>query len=274
MGALTKRLIVAVPAIVVLLFATFWEHSELFKLLAVLGLTLALWEYLTLAQARQKGRLLRVEGLIALGLILLPWVLKPAVDWEGWGTLLAGLWILTLSFLWSDRGVKDMIPSVAATFFGVAYFGLLGVYFFRLRELPNGSWHLLWVFLATWAYDTGGYFVGGRWGRHKLAPHASPKKSWEGCAGGLVFTFLALLGLWKWVPFFGTFYSLTDVTVLSILLSVFGQLGDLVESAMKRSLNAKDSGSFFPGHGGIFDRIDSLLFNAPLLFYYLNLFKH
>ncbi|HVZ80763.1 MAG TPA: phosphatidate cytidylyltransferase [bacterium] len=274
MGALTKRIVVAVPAIALLIFATFWEHTSLFKLLAVVGLGLALLEYLTLVQARQKGKVLRVEGMIALLLILLPWVLKPMVDWEGWGTLLAGLWILTLSFLWSDRGVKDMIPSVAATFFGVAYFGLLGVYFFRLRELPNGSWHLLLVFAATWAYDTGGFFVGGRWGRHKLAPQASPKKSWEGCAGGVALAFLALAGLWAWVPFFHGFFTLADMAVLAVLLSVFGQLGDLVESAIKRSLNAKDSGSFFPGHGGLFDRIDSLLFNAPLLFYYLSLFKH
>jgi phosphatidate cytidylyltransferase len=273
MGALTKRIVVAVPAIALLLFATFWEHSELFKLIAVVGLGLALLEYLNLVQARQKGRILRVEGLIALALILMPWVLKPLVDWEGWGTLLAGLWILTLSFLWSDRGVKDMIPSVTAAFFGVAYFGLLGVYVFRLRELPDGSWHLLFVFVATWAYDTGGFFVGRKWGKHKLAPQASPKKSWEGCAGGVALSFLALAGLWVWVPFLHSFYTLADVAVLAVLLSAFGQLGDLVESAMKRSLSAKDSGSFFPGHGGIFDRIDSLLFNAPLLFYYLHLFK-
>jgi phosphatidate cytidylyltransferase len=82
-----------------------------------------------------------------------------------------------------------------------------------------------------------------------------------------------LTALWKLFPFYAQEYSLTDVIVLSALLSLFGQLGDLVESIIKRSLSAKDSGSFFPGHGGVFDRIDSLLFNAPILFYYLILFK-
>jgi phosphatidate cytidylyltransferase len=273
MGSLTKRTLVAIPAIALLLFATFWEQTALFKVLAVLGLGLALLEFLNLADAR-KMKTLRVEGFLALGFVLLPWVLRPVLSWEGKGTLLIGLWILTLSFLWSSRPLKEMIPSVSVTFFGVAYFGLLGVYFFRLRELPDGAWHLLWVYVATWAYDTGGYFAGNLWGRNKLAPLASPKKSWEGCLGGWVLTLAGLLILWKCFSFYAQAYSLADVIILSLILSFFGQVGDLVESVIKRSLAAKDSGSFFPGHGGVFDRIDSLLFNAPILFYYLTLFKH
>jgi phosphatidate cytidylyltransferase len=272
MGPLTKRILTAIPAIALLLFATFWEYTFLFKLIALAGLGLALFEYLNLADAR-KIKTLRTEGLLSLGFILLTWVLKPAVSWEGWGMLLVGVWILTLSFLWSNRPLKEMITSVSVTFFGVAYFGLLGVYFFRLRELPEGSWHLLFLYIATWAYDTGGYF-GGRWfGKHKLAPLTSPKKTWEGCAGGLFLVLAGLAGLWKVFPFYSSHYTLADILVLSLLLSFFGQVGDLVESVIKRSLSAKDSGSFFPGHGGVFDRIDSLLFNAPVLFYYLMLLK-
>jgi phosphatidate cytidylyltransferase len=123
------------------------------------------------------------------------------------------------------------------------------------------------------AYDTGGYFAGHWWGRRLLAPQVSPKKTWEGCVGGFVLVFAGLFLLWKTIPFYSQIYGLVDVLVLSILLSFFGQMGDLVESMIKRSLSAKDSGSFFPGHGGIFDRIDSLLFNAPVLFFYLILFK-
>ena len=274
MGSLTKRLLVAVPAIAILLAATFWEQQYLFKFIAVCSLGLALLEFLTLAD-RGKMKTLRIEGLLALGFVLLPWVLRPMVSWEGKGTLLVGLWILTLSFLWSNRPLKEMVTSVSVTYFGVAYFGLLGVYFFRLRELPGGAWHLLWVFIATWAYDTGGYFAGNLWGRHKLAPLASPKKTWEGCIGGFVLVITGLFLLWKGMNYFGAPnpYSLTDVLVLSLLLSFFAQVGDLVESVIKRSLSAKDSGSFFPGHGGVFDRIDSLLFNAPVLFYYLMIFK-
>ncbi len=274
MGTLTKRILVALVAIPLLLFLTFWEETLLFRVVTLLGLGLALMEYLNLADA-SRLKTLRVEGLVALGLLLLPWIFRPLMPWGGRDAFLLGLFILTLSFLWSNRPLKEMVVSVSVTFFGVAYFGVLGHYFFRLRDLPQGAWHLLWLYVATWAYDTGGYFAGRWWGKHHFAPLASPKKSVEGCIGGFVLVVLGLFSLWKGMNHFGVAnpYNLADVLVLSALLSLFGQLGDLVESIIKRSLAAKDSGSFFPGHGGVFDRIDSLLFNAPILFYYLILLK-
>lgn len=272
MGTLTKRVLFAIPAIVFLLFADFWQYTLFFKAIAVFGLGAAFYEFLTLAD-RRKLKTLPAEGFAALGLILLPWLLRPYVVWEGRGFYLLAMSVLLFSFFFSDRSLKHMVVSVSVTFFGVVYFGSFGSYFFRLRDLPGGDWHLLWLFAATWAYDTGGYFIGTRWGRHRLAPQSSPNKSWEGCAGGFTFTLVTLLLLWKFVPFFAQAYSLGEVLGLSLLLSVFGQLGDLMESVIKRSLSAKDSGSFLPGHGGVFDRIDSLLFNAPVLFYYLLLFK-
>ncbi len=273
MGSLTKRILVAIPAIVVLLFATFWGSNILFKIMVVLGLGLAFVEYFRLADAH-KLKTLRTEGLVALGLLLLPWVVPPLRPWGGTDVLTLGIFILTLSFLWSHRPLKEMVVSVSVTFFGVAYFGVLGHYFFRLRELPQGSWHLLWLYIATWAYDTGGYFAGCWWGKHHFAPLASPKKSVEGCVGGFVLVVVSLFLLWNGMNYFGVInpYTPADVLALSVLLSLFGQLGDLVESLIKRSLSAKDSGSLLPGHGGVFDRIDSLLFNAPVLFYYLILF--
>lgn len=272
MGSLTKRILVAIFAIPILLFLNFWEVTLPFKLLAVAGLALGLSEYLLLAKHR-KIKVLRTEAFIALGFTLLPWVLRPLVTWQGRGTFLAALLVLTLSFMWSNKPLKEMIISVSVTFFGVAYFGMFGSYFFRLRELPDGAWYLLWLFAGTWAYDTGGFFIGTRWGRHRLAPLISPHKSWEGCAGGFALALISLLTLWKIFPEYSKMFTIVDVLVLSVLLSLFGQFGDLVESVIKRSFQAKDSGDFIPGHGGVFDRIDSLLLNAPILFYYLFLFK-
>ncbi len=172
----------------------------------------------------------------------------------------------------SKRPLEEMVVSVSVTFFGAAYFGILGGYLLLLRELPQGPWLLIWLYVATWAYDTGGYFAGNLWGKHHFAPLASPKKSVEGCVGGFVLVLAGSFLLWIAVPFFAQTFSILDVLMLSLLLSLFGQLGDLVESLIKRSLSAKDSGSLLPGHGGVFDRIDSLLFNAPVLFYYLIFF--
>ncbi len=274
MGPLTKRILVALVAIPVLLFLTFWNETLPFKIVVAAALGLSLLEYLRMADAR-KFKTLRTEGMVALGLLLFPWVVQLPALWTGHDALPLGLFLLTLSFLWSSRPLKEMVASVSVTFFGVAYFGVFGIYFFRLRDLPQGAWHLMWLYVATWAYDTGGYFGGRWWGKHHFAPLASPKKSVEGCIGGFAMVLAGLLLLWKAMAALGvpSTYSLADVVALSVLLSLFGQLGDLVESIIKRSLSAKDSGSLLPGHGGVFDRIDSLLFNAPILFYYLILFK-
>jgi len=273
MGALTKRILVAVVAIPILLFLTFWNVVLPFKLVVVASLILALLEYLQLAyEDRIKPQ--RTEGIVSLLFILLPLIYKSVFAWTEETGLLAVLFFLNLSFLWSQRTIKRMIVTVSVTFFGVAYFGFFGRYFFHLRELPNGAWLLLWLYISTWAYDTGGYFAGGLWGKHKLAPEVSPKKSWEGCVGGFVLSLIGLYLLWQFVPPYSQIFNFIDVAILAALLSFFGQIGDLVESVMKRSLSAKDSGSFFPGHGGVFDRIDSLLFNAPVFYFYLVLFKH
>lgn len=273
MGSLAKRVMTALVAIPVLLFLTFWEVTLPFKVVAVGGLMLGLLEYLQLAYEDQiKPQ--RSEGIIALVIILLPYIDPKTFLWSPAASVLVVLFFLNISFLGSQRTIKRMIVTVSVTFFGLAYFGFFGSYFFRLRELPNGAWVLLWLFIATWAYDTGGYFVGGLWGKHKLAPQVSPKKSWEGCFGGAALTFVGLFLLWKYFPVYSQMFTLIDVAALALLLSFFGQVGDLVESIIKRSLSAKDSGSLIPGHGGIFDRIDSLLFNAPVLFFYLTQIKH
>lgn len=275
MGSLIKRLLVAVVAIPILLFATFWENTFLFKVLAAAGLVLAFLEYLRMVE-RDKKKPLRTEGLVSLLLLLLPWFLKPWTTWGTGASMLMAFLVLTFSFMRSQRPLREMLTSVSVTFFGVAYFGILGGYFFRLRELPEGAWHLVWLYMATWAYDTGGYFAGHWWGKHLLAPQVSPKKTWEGCLGGWVLVAAGLFLLWETVPVLSQTYRWVDVLAISLLFSFFGQMGDLVESVIKRSLLAKDSGSLLPGHGGVFDRIDSLLFNAPTLFFYLTLFiiKH
>jgi len=273
MGSLTKRILVALAAIPILLLVTFWDNTILFKIVVVVSLGLALMEYLRLAE-RAKMKPLLVEGVIGLVLALLPWVSGSWAIWGVSGSIFIVLLILSFSFMGSKRPLKEMVVSVSVTFFGVVYFSVLGSYFFWLRELPQGARHLLWLYAATMAYDTGGYFAGHWWGKRLLAPQVSPKKTWEGCLGGFVLVFAGLFLLWRTIPFYSQTFGFVDVLVLSMLFSFFGQAGDLVESAIKRSLSAKDSGSFFPGHGGVFDRIDSLLFNAPVLFFYLMLFKY
>ena len=136
-----------------------------------------------------------------------------------------------------------------------------------LPHTTPGEWLVIFVSACTWLSDTGALFFGKAFGRHKMAPNVSPGKTWEGSAGG-VFTSLAAgaaLGHWLHLP-------MVHALGLAALCAVAGQIGDLCESIIKRDLGIKDFGTVLPGHGGILDRIDSMLFSAPLAYYYVLFF--
>jgi len=155
---------------------------------------------------------------------------------------------------------------VAVTLLGVCYVNWLLGHVLWLRAIPDGlHWVLLLVWI-TWVGETAAYVVGTLLGRHKLAPVISPGKTVEGALAQFVASVLAALTAGDWL-FPGL--QLRDALVVGVLLGVLGQVGDLVESALKRSVGTKDTGQVIPGHGGILDRIDGLLFNAPALFYYV-----
>jgi phosphatidate cytidylyltransferase len=146
------------------------------------------------------------------------------------------------------------------------YIGLTLSYLVAVRLLPDGEWLLFFLLLVTWAADTAAYYVGTLYGRRRLAPTISPKKTVEGLAGGLIgATIAAFVARWTFVPEFSVF----DTVVLAVLLTLVGLWGDLVESAIKRGAGVKDSGGLLPGHGGMLDRLDSLLFAAPAFYYYV-----
>lgn len=170
--------------------------------------------------------------------------------------------------------------TVAMSSFGVLYVGLLFSHFIFLRALPGNdvaffsfyNMHfgeaVLWVVLCgTWASDTFAYFFGVTFGKHKLIPAVSPKKSVEGAVAGFVGTILVIMALGTaWMGF-----PPEKIMGLAIIVAFVAPLGDLVESILKRQCGIKDSGNFFPGHGGVLDRCDSLLFAVPLAYYYITL---
>ncbi len=186
---------------------------------------------------------------------------------------LAGL-LIHFGALFFDPKLEEALPSQAITWLGALYMGFgLGfqMKLFTLQgSLPKtGSRLLLALFIITWFGDTAAYFVGSYFGRRKLAPKVSPKKSWEGALGNLGGNLLGALLMRATVC---PEWSLVDVVALGLLLGIVGQLGDLVESTWKRSAGVKDSnvGVGIPGHGGILDRVDSLVFAAPVLFAYVH----
>jgi phosphatidate cytidylyltransferase len=160
------------------------------------------------------------------------------------------------------------VTAAAATLFASAYVGALAGTIAGLRVLPpaaDGAWRVTLLLAIVMASDTFAYFTGSAFGRHKLAPRISPGKTVEGLVGGLVGGVAAALV----VRYFGLPTLPAPAAVgLGLVVATFGVTGDLVESLMKRWAGVKDSGRLFPGHGGMLDRLDSLLFGAPVLYYY------
>lgn len=170
--------------------------------------------------------------------------------------------------LLSRSPLEESLRDGAMTLFGVLYLGLTLGMLSMTRLLPQGEWLIFFLLLVTWASDTGAYYVGTLFGRHRLAPTISPKKTFEGLVGGLIGAIIvAYAASWWFLPEL----SGLDCLILGTLLTITGLWGDLTESAMKRSVGMKDSGGILPGHGGMLDRLDSLLFTAPVFYYYVSM---
>jgi phosphatidate cytidylyltransferase len=174
-----------------------------------------------------------------------------------------------------DKG--HAVYHISVTIFGVLYVSWLGSHLMLLRELPitagldykAGYTFVIMVFALTWCYDTGAYAFGRMLGRHRPFPNISPGKSVEGIAGGMIVSVAGILVVRSLME---TRLGIVEAVVLALIASVIGQIGDLVESMIKRDAKIKDSSATIPGHGGILDRFDSLLFTAPLIYYALRYF--
>jgi phosphatidate cytidylyltransferase len=171
---------------------------------------------------------------------------------------------------------RRAVYHVSTTIFGIIYVAYLSSHFVLLRELPNlvgvpyeqGASFVFLVVAVTWASDTGAYTIGSLLGKHTLLPRVSRNKTWEGAFGGVLFA-----GVAGWIASvtFAGYLAAWEGVVMGVLASLVGLLGDLFESMLKRDAQIKDTSHLIPGHGGVLDRFDSLLFTAPLIYYFLKL---
>ncbi len=247
---------VGIPAVVVLT----WAGGRWYTAAACLIVLVAAYEF----QTPHHGRLTPF-GLLAAGLAAaLPAAAKLGVDWLLWFTLggvfIPLVWVTVRAV--PETAHSDWLWAVG----GLVYVGLLGAHIVLVRELADGR---DWVYLAlfgTFAVDTAAYFVGRAVGRRKLAPHISPGKTVEGTLGGLAGGFGAVLLL---NYFLGIRLEAALIVPLAALLPVAAVIGDLAESILKRGMQVKDAGNAIPGHGGFLDRLDSLLFTFPVVYYFV-----
>jgi phosphatidate cytidylyltransferase len=184
------------------------------------------------------------------------------------GLLAAFMVVASAHLLRGNRNIAGLATSI----FGILYIAWMGSHVILLRGLPYemGIGHIVILFTVVWLNDAGAYGVGKGFGRHRFPATISPNKTFEGCVGGIVFAALGAAILKEFQRLGATLlpqYSCGEYLLIAFVLSVAGQLGDLTESYFKRDAGVKDSGRFFPGHGGLLDRCDGLLFAAPILYY-------
>jgi phosphatidate cytidylyltransferase len=282
-----KRVATAVVLIPFVVGLVLWGSTALVALLMGLIVALALFEYFSLGDAighrayrfwtvTSAFLLVYVQWLAAIepsyqlagGLVLQRQVGRFAVALgvaEAFFVFVVGVAVLTL---WTRRPLVEGLPAA-----GISSSGLLLVAFpltfaVRLHGLgAEGPRLLLFALVITWVGDTVAYFVGRAIGKHAFAPHLSPKKTWEGAVASFAGSLLVALAFTRWLS-----APLLHLMAMAGVGNIAGQVGDLLESAYKRSAGVKDSGGLLPGHGGILDRIDALILTIPVVWYYWTLF--
>jgi phosphatidate cytidylyltransferase len=259
-GGLVRRLLSTLILLPLFVWMVASGPVWLFGAVMVLAGALGQWEFTGMFE-RAGVRTFRVLGLVGGSLVTASFAL-PVSERVAFTAVLLGLLMVGLLRPGENRPAWE---PMAVTLLGVCYVNWLLGYTFWLRDLETGREWILLLVSVTWLGETAAYLVGSTMGRHKLAPVISPRKTVEGSLAQLVTSVLAALG--ARATFFPAL-SLEHAIVVGLLLGVVGQAGDLLESAIKRSVGTKDTGRLIPGHGGMLDRVDSLLINTPVLFYY------
>jgi phosphatidate cytidylyltransferase len=263
LGNLAVRLITVAPLVPLLILAIQWHRPEAVWGIVIAATVIALHEYFSMALEDEVDRWFGV-GLGAVLAALAYW--GPGA---GAAILPAIVIVPALYYLFRFRDLQTVVPRLGLTTLGLVYAGLLLTFLALLkRDLPNGGDWVILTLMTAWFGDTGAYFAGRFLGRTKLYPAISPGKTRAGAVGGLAGSFAGavLANLW-FFPELGWVHG----AVVTLVGGALGQTGDLVESMLKRAFGVKDSGKILPGHGGILDRVDAVLFLAPFMYLYARL---
>jgi phosphatidate cytidylyltransferase len=281
LGNLAQRFLVAVVAVPIILFVFYMNRPEPTLALIFIAALLAMHEFFAMTLPKEdRGPSLVIGALACLlfyfadPLAAAYYHLSPrlaAISELGAKPFLLFVVVLLpgLYYLFRFREIPTVAGRITATITGIVYAGLLTMFlacFKRAFPMREGGHFVVLVLLIAWLADTGGYFAGRFLGKSKLYEAVSPKKTWAGAWGGIAGSLAGVIGMK--LLFLG-WLSWLDVFLIAIPGGVLGQLGDLAESLIKRSVGVKDSGALLPGHGGILDRIDAVLFIAPYVYGYL-----
>lgn len=266
------RFIWSVILIAFVIFTVFVFPDWFFCLVLTAMIAAALYEFYSLVE--KKGVVIfKVSG-IAIGIIVPLSIFFSFEPTKGWELLFIIAVLLTIFILQFTRKESNQaIVGVSTTLFGILYISWTFSFLMKLKMvsepyLPSGSLLVAFLLLVTKSGDIGAYFIGTSFGKHQLIPRISPKKSVEGAVGGFIFSVIFAVLSRYYLPTIPVFH----LAILGCLLGILAQVGDLSESLIKRDCQVKDSANLIPGLGGILDLIDSILFTAPTLYFYVKKF--
>jgi len=269
-STLKTRGLTAIVFITVMIFGLFF-NSYTFIVLMSLIIAGSIWEFLSIACERNLLRkCLCIIGGVGIGLMI-AFSNKLNLPLEYMIHVCYTIIFLTMLLSLLELTTKSAHPFQNISFgvFSIVYYALFigSIFFISFEEGIYNSWLIFAIIAMTWTNDTMAYLVGSQIGKTKLFLRMSPNKTWEGTIGGIFFTVIVAILFHSYIGQF----DLGIWIILALIIGIFGSLGDIVESMLKRSLSVKDSGNLLPGHGGLLDRFDSFTFHLPLSVYFIEL---
>ena len=262
-GSMLAKRIISSAVLIAIICAVIFSRF-LCGLAVVLFIIVGLYEYFVMLE--KKGINIYKYFGIGMGTIIplsIMFRFEPTKNWELLFIVLALLFLILMQF--KRVSSSGVIVDISTTLFGILYVSWFFSFLIKIRYLDSGLAFLAALLIITKLGDIGAYLVGSNLGKHPLIPRISPKKTIEGSLGGLVFSIIGALFCNVFLGF-----DYLQIILLGLGLGILGQLGDLSESLLKRDCQVKDSGNLFPGMGGVLDEIDSLLFAAPVFYFYLS----
>lgn len=270
MSNLSTRVIVALFAIPLIIILSIAGKVPFLIFVFFIGLV-SFFEFSNILKRRRFFPNQLIGGLSVFAVILNSYI--KFIEFEFLFLIIVAFLLLIELF----RNKDSAIGNIGASLIGIFYIGFFSSSLVKIREFysetlfnyDQGGYLIISILASIWICDSAAYFIGSAFGNHKIFPRISPNKSWEGTIAGFIFSVITMI-VAKFLLF--DLVSIGNAVVVGMIIGVFGQAGDFVESMIKRDANVKDSSSLIPGHGGIFDRFDSLIFSAPLIYIYLYYF--